>query len=464
VSDALHLGVEAPKVPNEKDGPPTKTADVTHREVHILDDATKQLLIRLVRKSDNTGAPGRGSALDWEAIWSTVESAPSEEMALGAAALAVEEAVAGPRVHSPSSLLARHRSHPPRVTRPYAGAARTARQALPEMPKHLRRAITGATWVRNLGIIIVLFAVWQLWGTGIAESHSQNQLRQQYAQLVRRDARSGVRQIPARPTPEARTAVFTEGALPGGVVGHIRIPAISVSDYFVEGVGEPQLQEGPGRYPGSGLPGQKGNLAIAGHRTTYGAPFFQLGRLRVGDLVIIDVPQGRATYRVSEPPFAVSPYDTAVLADFGDARLTLTTCNPPFFATTRLIVVAKLDKWAQTGSRIPLPALPVLTSQSAHAPAAAQDSHDASTIEARTPPVEGPPLKLGLAEEGGGWHLARLPVVVAVVVLLCALGAIYERMALIYAGRWRWLVMAPMWAAGLLALFRVLSLLLPADL
>jgi LPXTG-site transpeptidase (sortase) family protein len=299
------------------------------------------------------------------------------------------------------------------------------------------------------------------------------------------------------------------------VLGRIRIPAIKVDDYFVEGVGEDQLQEGPGRYPGSGLPGQEGNLAIAGHRTTYGAPFFRLGELGIGDEVIIDTPEGRATYTVADSPFAVSPYDVDVLNDFGDARLTLTTCNPPFLATTRLIVVAKLSNWLPTGAPVPLapvapPVRPLPTTAAVTSAASATTGPVAtasSTATARfvaisrvarrltgapapgpggtgpspdaAPPVaaqaRGPQagqvgvdedsmIRRSIAGEGNGWHLASLPVVLVVVIALCALGATYRRVARLCVGVSRWLVMVPMWAAGLLILFRVLGLLLPADL
>ena len=301
----------------------------------------------------------------------------------------------------------------------------------------------------------------------------------------------------------AQTMAFTEGALPGGVLGRIRIPAVGVDDYFVEGVGEAQLQEGPGRYPGSGIVGQIGNLAIAGHRTTYGAPFFRLGELHVGDVVIIDVPGGRATYKISQPPFAVSPYDVNVLADFGDARLTLTTCNPPFFATTRLIAVAKLTRWLPTGALVPaapagtsaprnaVPTTPRPVATSAERsqgrtagilsrstftaePAAfsvaghpgtgpSAKAQRASTV-AKKAVEDGATVEQGMADEGSGWHLSRLPVVLGVLIALCTLGALYDRMAQLFAGISRWLVMVPMWAAGLLALFKVLGLLLPADL
>ncbi len=67
-------------------------------------------------------------------------------------------------------------------------------------------------------------------------------------------------------------------------------------------------------------------------------------------------------------------------------------------------------------------------------------------------------------DEGNGWHMARLPLVLAVVVALCALGALYERAVRFFTGISHWFVMVPLWAAGLLVLFRVLGLLLPADL
>jgi sortase A len=419
-----------------------------------------------------------------------------------------------------------------------------------------------------VGIIVVLFAVWQLWGTGIAEAHSQSHLKAQYALLVREEVGSSsstadqptvaatasspparltaAAKTPARltGTPKAATAAtgtatvalapvesvtasgareanlyaqtrtFVEAALPGGVLGRIRIPAIGVDRYFVEGVGEDQLQEGPGRYPGSGLPGQAGNLAIAGHRTTYGAPFFELDHVRVGDKVLIDVPQGRAVYTVSQPPFAVSPYDTSVLDDYRDARLTLTTCNPPFFATTRLIVVAKLTEWLPTGARIPIPGnvmrsqhipprqlvtplahasgtgpatVPVATTAAppqtggARTDVPAPNSPGAAVAARATArpamatraPARGTSTGAlagdastvgGLADEGSGWHFGELPIVFAVVIVLGVLGALYGRVARLFSGASGWLIMVPMWAAGLLALFRVLGLLLPADL
>ncbi|MBO0732520.1 MAG: class E sortase, partial [Acidimicrobiaceae bacterium] len=137
---------------------------------------------------------------------------------------------------------------------------------------------------------------------------------------------------------------------PGGVLDRMVIPRISLSKYVVQGVAENDLTEGPGHYPQTVLPGEKGNSAIAGHRTTYGAPFFKLNELHVGDRILITNLAGRQfVYKVSRPPFVVSPSDVAVLKPTPNAQLTLTTCNPRFSATSRLIVVAAL-----TGAALPV--------------------------------------------------------------------------------------------------------------
>ncbi|MGH9919645.1 MAG: class E sortase, partial [Nitrososphaerales archaeon] len=109
----------------------------------------------------------------------------------------------------------------------------------------------------------------------------------------------------------------------------------------VEGTGESDLQLGPGHYVGTPLPGQPGNAAIAGHRTTYGAPFYDLNELTPGDMIYVTTTQGRFQYRVQQT-LVVNPSDTSVVADSATNELTLTTCNPRFSSTTRLIVHAML--------------------------------------------------------------------------------------------------------------------------
>mgnify|MGYP000051713666 CR=1 FL=1 len=145
----------------------------------------------------------------------------------------------------------------------------------------------------------------------------------------------------------------------GDPEGKIEIPAIGLrSKTFVEGVAKADLRKGPGHYPSTPLPGNPGNAAIAGHRTTYGAPFNRIDELKPGDQIITYTLQGKFVYEVLESPverragdeggtwgpgwFAVKPNDVSVLAPTDDNRLTLTACHPKYSAKLRIIVQAKL--------------------------------------------------------------------------------------------------------------------------
>jgi sortase A len=114
----------------------------------------------------------------------------------------------------------------------------------------------------------------------------------------------------------------------------------------VEGVADDDLAKGPGRYPGSALPGRPGNIALAGHRTTHAAPFAEIEALRPGDEIRLEDRQGTTwAYRVVEQRI-VAPTDTSVIASdpLGNGRptLTLTTCHPRFSNRERLVVFAQL--------------------------------------------------------------------------------------------------------------------------
>src|SRR5205814_4284582 len=134
----------------------------------------------------------------------------------------------------------------------------------------------------------------------------------------------------------------------------------------VEGVGVPDLKKGPGHYPGTPAPGQPGNVGIAGHRTTYGAPFNRIDELGPNDAIYVVTRQGQFRYEVIEKKI-VAPKDVSVLDATPDNRLTLTTCTPKYSAAQRLIVVARL-----AGPSAPAPAsAPALTpTVTATAPAA----------------------------------------------------------------------------------------------
>src|SRR5262249_47792211 len=127
----------------------------------------------------------------------------------------------------------------------------------------------------------------------------------------------------------------------GQAVAHISIPAIGVDKVVVQGVAVPDLKKGPGHYPDSPLPRQPRNAAIAGHRTTHGAPVNRIGALEKGDERPLAPPQGPCRSGGGEQ--LVGPPDqVGVLQDFGDARLTLTSCNPKSSARQRIVVVSAL--------------------------------------------------------------------------------------------------------------------------
>jgi sortase A len=127
----------------------------------------------------------------------------------------------------------------------------------------------------------------------------------------------------------------------GDAIGSIAIPRIGASYTVVEGTDERSLEEGPGHYPQTALPGMGQTVAIAGHRTTYLAPFRFLNDLRRGDPIVVTMPYGRFTYAVQATRI-VAPTDIGVIDDVGYERLVLSACNPLYSAAQRIIVFARL--------------------------------------------------------------------------------------------------------------------------
>ncbi len=222
----------------------------------------------------------------------------------------------------------------------------------------------------TVGILILLFVAYQLWGTGIYTAREQDQLSQQFDAALRADGRDApdhrstttTTTVPGATAPSTTTP--TEPAPPppppGDAVARLQIPKIGVDAIVVNGVTRDDLRKGPGHYPDTPLPGQEGNSAIAGHRTTYGAPFGDLDQLSTGDVILVRTLEGSFRYRVTGQlivaPSAIEVIDptpvSATDPDLGfKATLTLTTCNPKFSAAQRLVVQAQLAP-----NETPLPA------------------------------------------------------------------------------------------------------------
>jgi sortase A len=240
-------------------------------------------------------------------------------------------------------------------------------------------------WVGGLGktliatgLLLFGFVAYQLWGTGIETARAQNSLENEFEELLAGTppttasptptsvddtvpSDSSVDTVPTESTPQdtvvattAPDAVAAAAALPavaeGDPIARIEMPRIGVDKIVVAGVDKDDLKKGPGHYPETPLPGQLGNSAIAGHRTTFGQPFFDVDKLDSGDEIILTTLSGRYVYRVTGQQI-VSPSDYQVIAttDPTRATLTLTSCHPKYTARERIIVFAELDPDASTG-------------------------------------------------------------------------------------------------------------------
>lgn len=220
----------------------------------------------------------------------------------------------------------------------------------------------------GVGLLVFAFAGFQLWGTSLAESRAQDELGSEFQAMldsIDSAAESGTVsfELPTSdpganeaapvvdPTPFVQEVEPEQLPELGQASGRIFIPALGVEKTIVHGIARDDLRLGPGHYPKTAWPGQPGNTAIAGHRTTHGSPFLNLDRLSPGDDIFVQTVQGLFKYEVQEHQdrwghpqghFIVDPHQVDVLEDFGDNRLTLTACHPRYSAAQRLIVTATL--------------------------------------------------------------------------------------------------------------------------
>lgn len=167
------------------------------------------------------------------------------------------------------------------------------------------------------GLAMIGYVAYQVWGTGLATAAAQSRFR---TDLTR--------------------AGYPESPEAGEPIGFIRIPRLAVDIAFIQGIDEDTLERGPGHYPGSALPGEGGNVAIAGHRTTYAAPFWALDTLVPGDHIALRTAAGEFLYRVVWEK-VLDPGAVWVVRPTEVPSLTLTTCNPRFRGTERLVIRAE---------------------------------------------------------------------------------------------------------------------------
>jgi len=218
----------------------------------------------------------------------------------------------------------------------------------------------------TLGVLLFAFLLWQLWWTDVVGNRVQADI---------------VAELPFEPVP---TATPTAGVPAGPVIAPPRRdeppPVMAEPPHATtfatiqvpRWAGEPERPIsqgtdratvldvlGAGHYEGTAMPGGLGNFAVAGHRTTYAAPFRRMNRLRRGDKITLTMPYGRFTYRV-EGLRVVLPQNTGVLKHVRHNRLVLTTCTPVDSAAKRLVTTARLVRAEARGPAVTLvPTLPV---------------------------------------------------------------------------------------------------------
>lgn len=203
------------------------------------------------------------------------------------------------------------------------------------------------------GLVVLLFCVYELWGTGLYTSQQQTKITQQLQQQW------------ADPVPRASPGTTGAGTTGAGAasadpltaptngkgIAIIRIPKLG-RDYaytVVEGVDRESLKKGPGHLPESAQPGALGNFVVSGHRTTYLAPFNRVDELQAGDPIVVETRDTWFTYEVTQKLIVLPTAYEVTYPVPGDRTakptehlITLTTCNPKYSAKQRLVLHGRL--------------------------------------------------------------------------------------------------------------------------
>jgi sortase A len=266
-------------------------------------------------------------------------------------------------------------------------SGRRRRWDRPPEPHDWRWVVGGVGKVMiSVGILMFGFVAYQLWGTGVSTARAQNRLENEFEQLLAQSpaVSSTVASTPASSAPPTSATPPESSPVPaatvppvdttppppptapsiswtnGSAVARIEIPSIGVDDIVVEGVRTGDLKAGPGHFPESPMPGQLGNAAVAGHRTTYGAPFGNIDKVRSGDEIVFTVPTGRFVYAVTAVEIVdPSDYSSVVpAADPNVASVTLVSCHPEYTAKQRIIVRGELVASASPAPLAPPANLP----------------------------------------------------------------------------------------------------------
>jgi sortase A len=230
-----------------------------------------------------------------------------------------------------------------------------------------RRRLTSVMGVAGevlitFGLVILLFLGWYVWLNDIITGSAQQSAAHSVQEQLRADFDRERGEQPGGENPrepvDPSEPVVREAPAVGEAFGTLRVPRFG-SDY-VRTIGEGvdlatvlnRSDLGIGRYPGTSMPGEIGNVALAAHRTTYGAPFADIAELRPGDPLYIETVDGWYEYRFRNLEYVLptavqvlQPVPQAPQVAAGDRILTLTSCNPRFSAAERVIGYAVMEQW-----------------------------------------------------------------------------------------------------------------------
>jgi sortase A len=210
-------------------------------------------------------------------------------------------------------------------------------------PGGRRGLLLAALGLVLVGLSLLGYVGWQYWGTNALSRHDQAEVTQDLLSAWGGD-------------PAVEDLLGPQGSADlGDALALVRVPRFG-DDYVVpviEGVRPEDLAQGLGHYPGTALPGQIGNFAVAGHRVTHGEPLREMPELRPGDKVLVETSDAVYTYRLTSNPnnLVVQPRDTWVLDPIpgkpagtppDQARITLTTCAELFHTSDRMVVFGRL--------------------------------------------------------------------------------------------------------------------------
>ncbi len=213
----------------------------------------------------------------------------------------------------------------------------------------MRRALGTALVAAGLLVLadVAVTLAWQEPISALRAHRDQHRLESQFRALVVAAPHRGADR--AEIAAAARALMRTRGD--GQAVAELRIGRIGLRAAVVRGASPDDLRAGPGVIDGTPLPGLGGTTAIAGHRTTYGAPFRSLDALRRGDAIVVRMPYATFRYAVTRRRI-VDPGDVSVLRRAGSERLVLSACHPLYSAARRIVVVARLVAVGQTARSV----------------------------------------------------------------------------------------------------------------